>query len=75
MVFIEVGSALISIVGYNTVRDDKYDFKEAKFVFFSSEDKHKLGKLGDEIPKNTFWNFADDAKWLKGNLVKTVFES
>ena len=72
MIFIEVGDALISIVGYDTVRDDKYDFKNAKFVFFHREDVWKLGKLGQEIPKDTFWNFAEDAKWLKQTLTKTA---
>ena len=76
MIFVEVGDAVISAMGYETIGKNKYSFEKAAFLFFPKRKKQKLGKYQEEqeIAPNIFWNFVDDPAWFKQKLIKTVFD-
>jgi hypothetical protein len=74
IVFIEVSSTLITMAGYEAVKDDKYDFSVAKLTMFQTKDKPRFGDL-QEIESEKFWKFAVNPAELKRDLVKTVFKS
>jgi hypothetical protein len=74
LVFITIADAVISATGYDLVDGEKYDFKNAQFVFWKPGDN----RLGDfrkqEVKEEDFWEFLINPEWFKQKLVKTVFE-